>query len=50
MGKSEEIKKLEVKANKMMREFCGKINPEDANMLKEILELIVEINALKTNI
>lgn len=45
-----EIEKLELKANKMMKEFCEKINPEDAGRLKEILELIVEISVLKTNI
>lgn len=49
MGKKEDIKKLEVKANEMMREFCKKINPKDASMLKEILELIIEINNLKTS-
>lgn len=50
MRKKEDIEKLEAKANEMMREFCRKINPEDAGMLKEILELIVEINTLKTSI
>lgn len=49
MGKRE-IEKLEVKANKMMKEFCERISPEDAGKLKEILELIVEISVLKTSI